>query len=263
MMQNTDAVHMVEAFRPQRQFQNIALNHVNSRVGTVFRACSIHGQAQIETHHFSARLLADHFEVPAHAASRFEKQLARQGARLCARAAIEMLPVLLVVRNPVSQPLISKTALGPGMQRLEIFQISLCRLTELPCMFAKEFRIVALNVGSESRNALDNWVLAAAPGASQNAFSNLGAVASGARPPGAIRDRRVTSRVTRYAAAAGRARVIIRIRAVGERRRADRARGITFTLEYRQLQWKLRAFRARKQIHQSIFHKLDQLLDLV
>jgi len=133
----------------------------------------------------------------------------------------------------------------------------------LTFMFAKKFRIIALNVGCESRNTLDDRVLAAASGASQNAFSNLGAVASSARPPAAIRNRRVTSRTTIDAAAPGGAHVFIRLRAVGEGRRADLARGIAFTLEYRQLQWKLRAFRTRKQIHQSIFHKLEQLLDLV
>src|SRR5216684_720287 len=153
-----------------------------------------------------------------------------------------MLPVLLVIRNPVSQPLISKAAFGPSMQLLEIFQIRLCRLTELTCMFAKKFRIIALNVGCESRNALDDRVLTAASGASQNAFGNLGAVASGAWPPPAIWNR-ATSRTTKDAAAPGGAPVLIRLRAVGEGRRADLAHGIALTFEYRQLQWKLRAFR--------------------
>ena len=71
-------------------------------------------------------------------------------------AAVEVIPILLMVGNPVAQPLEAKTLLRRPVQRLKFVRGLLRWLPELAGMLRQELRVVIVDVGDKSWDAVDD-----------------------------------------------------------------------------------------------------------
>jgi hypothetical protein len=147
-------------------------------------------------------------------------------------------PILYGICYTVAKPLVSETAFGFRVKRMEGIEVRGLGMAELNGVFLKELRIIATHIWIKAWYSLNYGIFLAATCAPQERLGNLGRITSGAR-----RRRSFAQYGLRVGGAINSAT-------------ASPVSGRGFTLENCQFQRKSPAFRARQQVHQSIFHAI-------